>query len=105
MLSPKGIDIRMLEIVNDAVEGYKTTLRVADFDDPLSIQDRLYKYYEGRQDIFMNYDRSTKHLIHLKIKNDDIINFIDNVFEGKNIHGEDILKKSINEIKDINKII
>jgi hypothetical protein len=53
----------------------------------------------------MNYDRSTKHLIHLKIKNDDIINFIDNVFEGKNIHGEDILKKSINEIKDINKII
>lgn len=103
--SSKNIDLRLLEIMMDAIKGYETTLNVADFREPLSIQDSLYKYYEGRQDIFMNYDRDTKHLKHLEIRNDDIMNFIDNVFEGKNIHGEDILKKSIDEIKSSNKII
>lgn len=104
-LSSKDMDTRMSEIMVDAIKGYKTTLYSADFQNPLSILDSLYKHYEGRQDIFMNYDRDTKHLRHLEITNDDLINFIDNVFEGKNIHGEDMLKKSINEIKSNNKIM
>jgi hypothetical protein len=99
------MDARLSEVMLDAIEGYKKTLYVADFQNPLSILDGLYKYYAGKQDIFMNYDRDAKHLIHLEITNDDIINFIDNVFEGKNIHGESMLKKSINEIKSNNNIL
>jgi hypothetical protein len=99
------MDTRMSEIMIDAIKGYKTTLYSADFQNPLSILDSLYKHYEGKQDIFMNYDRDTKHLRHLEITNDDLINFIDNVFEGKNIHGEDMIKKSISEIKSNNKIM
>jgi len=95
----------ILNILGDSLEAYLKTLYRADFNNPITIENAIYKYYEGKQNILMNYSKSTNFMRYIGISNEDIIDFTYKVFDGKNIKGEGIIEKSIKEIKYNNKIL
>jgi len=94
-----------LDIFKDSFDAYIKTLYRADFNNPITIENKILRYYKGEQDILMSYSNSTNSIRYMEITNQDLINFIYKVFEGKNINNEDILKKSIKEIRDNKKIL
>ena len=95
----------ILNILGDSLEAYLKTLYRADFNNPITIENAIYKYYEGKQNILMDYSKSTNFMRYIGISNEDIIDFTYKVFDGKNIKGEGIIEKSIKEIKYNNKIL
>ena len=95
----------VLHIFGDSLEAYLKTLYKADFNKPITIENAIYKYYEGRQDILMNYSKSTNFMRYINISNENIIEFTYKIFKGKNIKGEDIIQKSIKEVKYNNKVL
>ncbi len=103
--SSKNMYAATLDIFQNSFDAYIKTLYRANFNNPITIENRIFKYYKGKQDILMSYSNSKDFMRYIEITNEDLIGFIDKVFEGKNINGKDILKKSIKEVKYDNKIL
>ena len=105
IISSKNPYEAVLKILGDSLEAYLKTLYGANFNEPITIENAIYKYYEGKQNILMNYSRSTNFMRYMSISNKDIIEFTYKIFEGKNIKDENIIQKSIKEIKYNNKVL
>jgi hypothetical protein len=105
IISSKNPYEAVLNILGDSLEAYLKTLYGANFNEPITIENAIYKYYKGKQNILMNYSRSTNFMRYMSISNKDIIEFTYKIFEGKNIKDENIIQKSIKEIKYNNKVL
>jgi hypothetical protein len=80
IISSKNPYEAVLKILGDSLEAYLKTLYGANFNEPITIENAIYKYYEGKQNILMNYSRSTNFMRYMSISNKDIIEFDENLF-------------------------
>ena len=98
--SNKNIEGNTLQLFNESMKAYVDTLWAANFNNPITIQDKIYNYSQNKKLIFNNqeimlYSDSVEYLHFLNITNSDLIRFIDNVFKFKNIKGENIIERSM----------
>lgn len=106
-----GNEVEILnKIHEDMLEAYKKSLWKYNFNNTIIVQDWIFNSYKIKLDLIRDenliYENSKDYLKFKEITNTDIIIFIENVFENKNIKGEKFIKKEniielLNEYKKI----
>lgn len=86
-----------LELYIDSIHGYRKALFGYNFNNPNVILDSIYKQYINKNNFLienkLQYGKDVEYLRYLGLTNTDIINFVNNILENKNIHGVNIINE------------
>ncbi len=88
-----------LEIQKDLIKGYNLSLYKANFNEPYIMSDYIFNYYKLNTPFYsdnnevLKYQKSEDYLNFRGISPSNLIQFTENALNGKNVKGEDLIKK------------